>query len=162
MSLFLFKRKDGKMLKEGDKIPNFTARCTDGTVLNSEEFKGKWTILFFYPKAFTPGCTKEVCNLRDGFQILSKFDVNVYGISKDNLETQMKFKKRYGLPYELIADQDGKIIKSFGVSGLFGFAKRVTFIVDPEGKIAKIIDKVRVSEHYAQIVEFLEKILNQK
>lgn len=150
------------MWKAGNRIPNFTAKCTNGTELNSEKLKGKWTVLFFYPKAFTPGCTKEVCALRDGFEILSKFDVNVYGISKDDIETQMRFKEKYKLPYDLIADQKGEVIKSFGVSGLFGFAKRVTFIIDPDGKIAKVIGKVKVSKHYAQIAKVLENILGQK
>ncbi|MEN3038861.1 MAG: peroxiredoxin [Candidatus Kryptonium sp.] len=147
------------MLKVGDKIPNFTAMCTDGTLLSSENLKGKWSVIFFYPKAFTPGCTKEVCSLRDGFELLSKFNINLYGVSKDDIETQKNFKEKYKFPYELIADKDGEIIKSFGVSGLFGFAKRVTFIIDPEGRIAEVIDKVRVSDHYLQIAETLQKFL---
>jgi len=149
------------MLKVGDKIPIFSGRCTDGKVITSESLRGKWLVLFFYPKAFTPGCTREVCNLRDGIDLLSKYDVNIYGISRDDVETQKKFKERYNLPYELIADEAGEIIKSFGVSGLFGFAKRVTFIVNPEGEVVHVIDKVKVSNHHLQVAEILEKFLRQ-
>ncbi len=149
------------MLKVGDRIPNFKGKCTDGRVITSDDLRGKWTVLFFYPKAFTPGCTAESCNLRDGINLLSKYDVTIYGISKDDIKTQKKFKEKYNLPYELIADETGAIIKSFGVSGLFGFAKRVTFIVNPKCEIAWVIDKVQVSKHSFQVAEALEKLLNK-
>ncbi|CUS99250.1 peroxiredoxin [Candidatus Chrysopegis kryptomonas] len=147
------------MLKPGDRIPNFSGMCTDGRIITSDDLKGKWTVLFFYPKAFTPGCTKEICNIRDGYGFLSKYDVNVLGVSKDDVETQKKFKERYNFPYEMIADENANVIKAFGVSGILGFAKRVTFIINPDGEIAYVIDKVKVSEHYRQIIDALEKVL---
>ncbi len=149
------------MLKVGDKIPDFVGKCTDGNLVTSKSLRGSWTVLFFYPKAFTPGYTAEACNLRDGFGLISRYGVKVYGISKDDVETQRKFKEKYGLPYELIADEKGEIIRSFGISGLFGFAKRVTFIIDSDGEIAYVIDKVRISNHYSQIAEILGKILKK-
>ncbi len=147
------------MLKPGDRIPNFSSRGTDGRIITSDDLKGKWTVLFFYPKAFTPGCTKEICNIRDGYEFLSNYGVNVFGVSKDDIETQKKFKERYNFPYEMIADENGDVIKAFGVSGLLGFAKRVTFIINPDGVIAYVIDKVKVSEHHQQIIGVLDKIL---
>ncbi len=161
LPIFILASAKSQTLKVGDRVPNFSGKCTDGKVITSDDLKGKWTVLFFYPKAFTPGCTAESCNLRDGINLLSKYNVTIYGISKDNIETQKKFKEKYNLPYELIADDSGAIIKSFGVSGLFGFAKRVTFIVNPNGEIAWVINNVEVSNHTAQIAEALEKILNE-
>ncbi len=146
------------MLKVGDRIPNFSGRCTSGKIITPADLKGKWTVLFFYPKAFTPGCTREICNIRDGYEFLSKYDINVFGVSKDDIETQRKFKEKYNFPYEMIADEKGEIIKAFGVSGLFGFAKRITFIINPEGEVAYVIDKVKVSNHHRQISEVLDKI----
>lgn len=149
------------MLNVGDKIPNFVGKCTDGKVITSDDLKGRWTVLFFYPKAFTPGCTREACNLRDGIDLLFKYDVSIYGISRDDIGTQCKFKEKYNLPYELIADETGAIIKSFGISGLFGFANRVTFIVNPNGEIAWVIKNVQISRHVVQVVEAIEKLLNE-
>lgn len=161
LPIFILANAKSQTLKVGDKVPNFAGKCTDGKVVTSDDLKGKWTVLFFYPKAFTPGCTAESCNLRDGFNLLSKYNVTIYGISKDDIETQKKFKEKYNLPYELIADDDGKIIKSFGVSGLFGFAKRVTFIVNPNAEIAWVINDVQVSKHSLQVAEALEKLLKE-
>lgn len=147
------------MIKVGDNIPEFSGKATNGQTISSESLKGKWSVIFFYPKAFTPGCTKEVCSVRDGYsEIKNKFNVQIIGISKDTLEKQKKFKEKYKLEYELVADDKGEIINKFGVKGIFGTAQRKTFIVSPEGKIAHIFEKVDVNNHHKQILEVLEKI----
>lgn len=147
------------MLKVGDSLPDFSGVSTSGQVISSDSLKGKWAVIFFYPKAFTPGCTKEACSMQSGYSdIKNKFNAEVIGISKDSLEKQKKFKEKYKLEYELIADENGEIIKKFGVQGLFGSAKRKTFIVSPDGKIAFIFDKVSVGEHQKEVNEVLEKL----
>ena len=147
------------MLKVGDSIPSFRAKLTDGREITDKDIKGKWVVLFFFPKAFTPGCTKEVCSIRDGIEKIKSLGAEVYGVSKDKLETQRKFKEKYNLNYELISDEKGEMIKAFGVSGLFGIAKRKTFIISPEGKIAYVFDKVKVSEHDVEVAQVLEKLV---
>ncbi|MCS7245199.1 MAG: peroxiredoxin [candidate division WOR-3 bacterium] len=147
------------MLTIGDMVPNFEGKATDGSIVTNETIKGKWTVLFFYPKAFTPGCTDEVCNIRDNYSNLKKYDINIYGVSKDDLKTQKEFKEKYKLQYELIADEEGKIIKAFKVSGFGGFAKRKTFIINPEGKIVHVFDKVNTSKHGLEVEEVLKKLI---
>ncbi|MEO0202591.1 MAG: peroxiredoxin [candidate division WOR-3 bacterium] len=143
----------------GTLIPIFEGMATNGEKITNETIKGKWTVIFFYPKAFTPGCTNEVCNLRDNYSNLLKYDINIYGVSKDDLETQEKFKQKYNLPYELIADPEGKIIKAFKVEGLGGYAKRKTFIINPEGKIVYIFEKVDTKNHAQQVEEILKSLI---
>lgn len=150
-------------MKVGDQIPEFEGKATNDKIISSDSIKGKWTVIFFYPKAFTPGCTKEVCSIQNGLsEIKKRFNAEIIGISKDSLEKQKKFKGRYKLEYELIADEKGEIIKKFGVSGLFGTAKRKTFIISPDGKIAYIFDKVKTSEHDKEIIEVLERLTGEK
>jgi len=147
------------MLKVGDKVPDFEGESTSGEKITPEKIKGKWAVLFFYPKAFTPGCTREVCSIRDGFAELSKLGVVVFGISKDKIETQKKFKEEYSLPYELIADPQSNIISAFGVKRPTGSAERKTFIISPDGKIAHIFDKVDVERHHEEILEVIRKLM---
>ncbi|MCS7212927.1 MAG: peroxiredoxin [Candidatus Calescibacterium sp.] len=147
------------MAKVGDNVPEFSGKATNDQTISSESLKGRWSVIFFYPKAFTPGCTKEVCSVRDGYsEIKNKFNVQIIGVSKDTLEKQKKFKEKYKLEYELVADEKGEIINKFGVKGIFGNAQRKTFIVSPEGKIAYVFEKVDVNNHHKQILEVLEKI----
>ncbi len=146
-------------LSVGEPAPEFEGIATDDKFVNNETIKGKWTVLFFYPKAFTPGCTKEVCNLRDNYSNLKKYNINIYGISRDDIETQKKFKEEHNLPYELISDKDGKIIKAFGVSGFGGLAQRKTFILSPDGKIAYIFNKVNPDKHASEVEEVLKKLI---
>ncbi|MEO0144575.1 MAG: peroxiredoxin [candidate division WOR-3 bacterium] len=143
----------------GTLVPIFEGIATNGEIITNETIKGKWTIIFFYPKAFTPGCTNEVCNLRDNYSNLLKYNVNIYGISRDDIDTQKKFKEKYNLQYELIADPEGKIIKAFGVAGIGGNAQRKTFIINPEGKIVYIFEKVDTKNHAQQIEEVLKNLM---
>ena len=119
-------------------------------IIERVDFSGHWTLVYFYPKDFTPGCTTEACSLRDNFAELQK-KVTVIGVSADSADSHAKFKAKYQLPFELIADPDKKIIQAYGVDGLI-FPKRTSFLINPQGKIAKIYEKVNPSTHAAQIL----------
>lgn len=143
-------------LSVGDTVPDFSVSVTDGSTLSPATLKGKWTILYFYPKSFTPGCTAESCALRDGHKDLLKLKAAVYGVSLDTMESQKKFKKEYRLPFELVSDNEKKMATAFGVLGMGGlYAQRVTFVVNPEGKIAAILDRVDTARHDKQVAETL-------
>ncbi|MFZ8801758.1 MAG: peroxiredoxin [Candidatus Calescibacterium sp.] len=150
------------MLKVGDKLPEFEGVLTSGKNLSSKDLLGKWVVLFFFPKAFTPGCTNEVCSVNDNIENLKKLGVEVFGISKDKLSTQKRFKEKYDLKYELIADESGDIIKKFGISRKTGSAERKTFIIDPEGKVAYIFEKVDVKNHGKEIEQVLLSLFDRK
>ena len=132
--------------------PDFSAASTGGGTVKLSDFKGKWVVLYFYPKAFTPGCTKETCSLRDGHAELAGLDAVVLGVSLDGLEKQKEFKAKYEAPFELIADSDKKVSEAYGVlAPMRLFAERRTFIISPEGKIAHIFEKVDVANHAAEV-----------
>jgi peroxiredoxin Q/BCP len=150
------------MLKVGDKLPEFEGVLTSGKNLSSKDLLGKWVVLFFFPKAFTPGCTNEVCSVNDNIENLKKLRVEVFGISKDKLSTQKRFKEKYDLKYELIADESGDIIKKFGISRKTGSAERKTFIIDPEGKVEYIFEKVDVKNHGKEIEQVLLSLFDRK
>lgn len=143
---------DREILEIGESIPEFKAPSTSGTIA-SEDLDGKWSVLYFFPKSFTPGCTTQSCSLRDGYSNFDQKNINVIGISTDNLKTQKKFKKDKELPFDLIADSDKQVSQKFGVLGDFGFASRITFIVNPEGKIAYVFTNVRVGIHDQEVME---------
>lgn len=139
----------------GDKAPDLAVPSTGGSDVNIST-AGGWKVVYFYPKSFTPGCTQQACGLRDSYATLSEMGVTVYGVSTDNLEKQAKFKAEYKLPFELLADHDKKLSEGFGVLGLMGFSKRVTFIINPEGAITDIIDSVSVGSHDADVIQLLK------
>lgn len=146
-------------LKEGDKAPAFSAEDQDGNTVKLEDFKGKKLVLFFYPKASTPGCTAEACNLRDNWQSFQSKGYAIVGVSADSKKRQQNFKNKYELPFPLLADEDREVINAYGVWGPKKFMgkeyegiNRTTFIIDEEGKIEEIISKVKTKEHAAQIL----------
>lgn len=143
-----------KILKIGDEAPDIVLGQT-----SLKDLRGKKVILYFYPKDFTPGCTAEACNLRDYYKILFDNGFVVFGISPDTSESHEKFKNIYNLPFELIADPEKKIIEAFGVWGekkLYGKISkgviRTTFVIDENGKIEKIFQKVDTKNHAQQIL----------
>lgn len=149
-----------KTLKVGDKTPDFTGKDQDGNPVSSSQFKGKKWIVFFYPKADTPGCTAEACNLRDNYEILKKEGYELLGVSADSEKRQKKFIEKYQFPFPLLADEDKKVIQAFGVWGPKKFMgrefegiHRITFIIDENGTISKVIDKVKTKDHAAQILD---------
>ncbi len=147
-------------LQEGQPAPGFTARDQDGNTVSLSNFKGKKVVLYFYPKDDTPGCTAQACNLRDNYTALLKSGFVVLGVSADDVKSHKKFEKKFGLPFPLIADEEQKIVNDYGVWGekqLFGKKYmgiiRTTFLIDENGMIKKIIDKIDTENHTQQVFE---------
>jgi thioredoxin-dependent peroxiredoxin len=147
-------------LKAGDKAPVFTGKDQDGNEVKLSDFKGKKVVLYFYPNDDTPGCTAEACNLRDNYSKFKKANYVILGVSANDEESHRKFIKKFSLPFTLIADTDKKINELYGVwkeKTTFGKTYmgtvRTTFIIDEQGKIEEIIDKVNNEEHTAQILK---------
>ena len=146
-------------LKAGDKAPNFSAKDQDGKVHELKDFEGKKLVVFFYPKASTPGCTAEACNLRDNWNAFQEKGYEILGVSADSERKQQNFKTKYELPFPLLADEDKSVIEAFGVWGPKKFMgkeydgiHRTTFIIDEEGKIEEVISKVKTKAHAEQIL----------
>ena len=146
-------------LKIGDKAPGFAAKDQYGKTINMEDFKGKKVVLFFYPKASTPGCTVEACNLRDNYQSFQSKGYEILGVSADSEKRQLNFSTKQELPYSLLADEDKEVIMAYGVWGPKKFMgkeydgiHRTTFVIDEDGKIEDVITKVKTKDHSAQIL----------
>ncbi len=149
-----------KTLKVGDKVPDFSVSDQDGNTVNLSDYKGKKLIVFFYPKANTPGCTAEACNLRDHYSELQTAGYSLLGVSADNQKKQSKFKNKFEFPFPLLADEDHAVINAFGVWGPKKFMgreydgiHRKTFMMDEEGVVTRVIDKVKTKDHAAQLLE---------
>lgn len=148
-----------KRLNPGDKVPDFTVEDQDGNKVSLAGYKGKKLIVFFYPRANTPGCTAEACNLRDNYAALQKKGYELLGVSDDSKKKQSNFKKKYALPFPLLADTDRQVINSFGVWGekkfmgrVFDGIHRTTFVIDENGVVEKVIEKVDTEDHAAQLL----------
>jgi thioredoxin-dependent peroxiredoxin len=153
------------MLKEGDKAPDFKSKDQDGSPVKLSDFKGQRVVLFFYPKDDTPGWTKEACSFRDANDEFEKHNIKLLGVSVDDEKAHQKFRSKYGLQMDLIADTDKSVVEKYGVwaeKSMYGKkymgTNRKTFLIDENGKIAKIFDKVNVEEHADEVLEaFREK-----
>jgi peroxiredoxin Q/BCP len=151
------------LLKKGDIAPLFESTGYNGDKISLAGFKGKKVILYFYPKDDTPGCTAEACNLRDNYSALLAKGFAVVGVSADPGASHKKFTEKYELPFPLIADEDKKVIKAYGVWGeksMYGKTYegilRTTFIISEEGKIEHVFEKVDTKNHTDQILEVLK------
>ena len=147
------------MLEIGNRMPDFSAADQNGNIVKSADLIGKKTVVYFYPKANTPGCTAEACSLRDNYERFLALGFNVIGISKDSVKAQKNFSDKYALPFPLLADTDALIIKAFGAWGekkLYGKTYegilRKTFIFNENGILEEIIDKVNTKNHAEQIL----------
>ena len=147
-------------LKKGNKAPDFTVNDQDGNPVSLKDFKGKKVVLFFYPKDNTPTCTEQACNLRDNIAKLKRKGIVVLGVSVDSEKKHKNFEMKYSLPFPLLADVDHKLVNAYGVWGektLFGRKymgiHRVSFLINEQGKIDHIIDKVKASDHAQQILD---------
>ncbi len=138
-------------LSEGTVAPDFTVKDTIGETVKLSDFRGKIVVLYFYPKDDTPGCTKEAQGFRDAYAEYQGKDIVVLGVSMDDEASHKQFTEKYGLPFKLLADTDGAITKAYDVEG-GGYAKRVTYIIDAEGKISKVFDKVNTESHAKDIL----------
>lgn len=159
--LLIHKRKNTmKTLQEGEQVPSFTSKDQDGNPVSLSDYKGKKLVVFFYPKANTPGCTAEACNLRDNFKKLQEEGYELLGVSADGEKQQKNFKEKYDFPFPLLADEDKEVINAFGVWGPKKFMgkeydgiHRTTFVIDENGKVERVIEKVKTKDHAAQILE---------
>ncbi len=147
-------------LKPGNKVPNFTVNDQDGNPVSPSDYIGKKWIVFFYPKASTPGCTAEACNLTDNYKALQDAGYEILGVSADSEKRQSNFRDKYNFPFPLLADTEKEVIEAFGVWGNKKFMgreydgiHRKTFIINEEGVVERVIDKVKTKDHAAQILE---------
>ena len=146
-------------LKVGDKAPNFEAKDEQGIVRKLSDYSGKKLVVFFYPKASTPGCTVEACNLRDNYHTFQAQGYEILGVSADSAKRQQNFINKHDLPFPLLADEDKSVINAFGVWGPKKFMgreydgiHRTTFVIDGNGILSDVILKVKTKDHTAQIL----------
>ncbi|SNS14728.1 peroxiredoxin Q/BCP [Belliella buryatensis] len=147
-------------LEVGNVAPDFESIDQNGNPIKLSDFKGKKVVLYFYPKDNTPGCTAQACNLRDNYEALQKAGFVILGISSDSAKSHQKFIEKQELPFSLIADEDKSVHEAYGTwveKSMYGKkymgTARTTFIIDEQGKIAEIIDKVKTKEHTNQILK---------
>ena len=147
------------MLKEGDIAPEFTSKDADGKPVGLSDFRGKRVVLYFYPKDDTPGCTKEACSFRDSFSAFEDAGIRVLGVSFDDGASHHAFASKYNLPFTLLSDTDHSLSEAYGVYGeqtwgdrkYMGLARK-TFLIDEEGRIKKVFDKVNVEQHADEVL----------
>jgi peroxiredoxin Q/BCP len=152
------------VLKVGDVAPDFETVDDEDNPFNLSDFKGRKVVLYFYPKDFTPGCTAEACSIRDSYTLFEGSGIPIYGISGGSMELHQKFRGKYNLPFNILMDEDLEIAKLYGAYSRLNIlgmgVKRVTFLIDEEGKVEGIFggaegsDRVRSKEHAEQIASF--------
>jgi thioredoxin-dependent peroxiredoxin len=160
---YKFDWEENFLMNINDKAPEFTLPDQNGETVSLKDFRGKTVVLFFYPKADTPGCTIEACGFRDAYKQIQKTGTVVLGISADAPQAQKKFETKYDLPYTLLADTDRKICDAYGVikeKNMYGKMvkgiARTTFVIGPDGKIAHIFNNVKAEGHALQVLEYLK------
>ena len=153
------------MIREGERVPQFSLPADDGTIVTRDSLRGKNTVLYFYPKDDTTGCTKEACDFRDAFPQFGKSDAEVIGVSPDSIESHRKFKKKYSLPFKLLTDEGHEVADEFGVwkeKSMYGRKymgiERTTVIIDRDGRVARIFPKVRVPGHVEEVENALREL----
>lgn len=152
-------------LEVGHKAPGFSLPDQNNKIHKLSDYKGKWVLLYFYPKDNTPGCTKQACAIRDNYSDFQKLDAKVFGISKDSVASHKKFEDKYELPFTLLSDEEKKVLKAYGAwakKKLLGREYmgilRNSFLVDPNGKIAKIYEKVKPALHANEVLSDLAEL----
>lgn len=151
--------KDSKLLKVGAKAPAFSLKNTEGKTVKLSDFKGKKVALYFYPKDLTPGCTVEACGFRDDYAQLKKRGVEVLGVSGDDQASHQKFTEKYSLPFTLLSDPTHEMMEKYGAWGeknmygkKFMGVLRITYIIDEEGKVARVFGKVKTDTHSKDVI----------
>lgn len=150
------------ILKVGEKVPDFESVDQHSNIIKLSDFDGRKLIVFFYPRANTPGCSAQACNLRDSYAELIKKGYNLLGVSADSVKHQKSFSDKFNFPFSLLSDSDHTVINIFGVWGPKKFRgkeyegiNRTTFIINKNGEIERVIDKVKTKDHASQILEDL-------
>lgn len=154
-----------EQLRQGDPAPDFELKDQSGQLHSIEDYRGKWVALYFYPRDDTPGCTTEACEFRDNIFAFRNLDCQILGVSLDDEESHKEFSEKYGLPFPLLADTEGAAAEAYGVkTRILGFsiAKRQTFLIDPDGNIAKHYPKVKPDTHSQEVLADLEALKNNK
>ncbi len=142
-----------------DAAPSFELPDQTGKVHTLEDYRGQWVVLYFYPKNNTPGCTTEACEFRDNIFAFKRMNAQIIGVSLDDVDSHKEFAEEYNLPFPLLADTEGELSKAYDVLGYMGtMAKRQTFIINPDGKIAKHYEKVRPDVHSEEVIADLETL----
>ena len=148
-------------LQLGQPAPEFELFDQDGQLHSLEDYRDQWVVLYFYPKDETPGCTTEACEFRDNIFAFKKLNAQILGVSLDDVESHKKFAENHGLPFPLLADVDGKAADAYGVkTRMFGMmvAKRQTFLIHPDGTLAKHYEEVKPATHSLQVLEDLKAL----
>ncbi len=147
------------MVTEGELAPDFELDGHDGERVRLSGYRGRWVVIYFFPKAFTPGCTLETQEFSKLWNEFSRYGVMVLGISTDSVGTQRRFAERHKVGFKLLSDSKGEVSKKYGVLKPTGTAERVTFIADPDGKVVKVIKNVKPDEHPAKALEYIKEAL---
>jgi peroxiredoxin Q/BCP len=150
----------GSLPKVGDRAPAFTLPDQDGKPRTLDEFRGKWLVLYFYPRDDTPGCTEQAGRYRDAMRQLESFGATVCGVSVDDSDSHAHFASKYKLSFALLADRKGEVASRYGSLrnfGLFRIARRNTFLIDPEGKVAKVYVGVNAARNAQDVIDDLKK-----
>ena len=152
------------MVKEGDAAPDFETRDAEGNPVKLSDLRGRKVVLYFYPKDDTPGCTKEACSFRDAHDVYGERGIKVLGVSLDDEASHRKFAEKYSLPFRLLADTDHGVADLYGVYGEKQFmgrkymgVARKTFLIDEEGRLRKVFDKVKVDEHADEVLRAFDE-----
>ncbi|MCL4314903.1 MAG: peroxiredoxin [Candidatus Thermoplasmatota archaeon] len=147
-----------ELLKAGMEAPDFESVDQDGKRVKLSEYRGKPVVLYFYPKDDTPGCTAEACNFRDNLNMFKDNGITVLGVSVDSTTSHKKFQQKYNLNFTLVSDKQKEIVSKYGVMGMHGTAKRVTYIIDRNGKIAHVYDHVSPNQHGVEVFEKMKEL----
>ncbi len=146
-------------VEEGSEAPDFELMDQGGRLFRLSSVRGRYVVLYFYPKAMTSGCTIEAVGFRDHYQEITSLNTVVIGVSRDGVEDIKKFADKYDLPFILLADPEGRVIETYCVKGPRGFARRVTFLIDDRGVVIKKWGRVDPKNHALEVIEFLRKRL---
>ncbi len=150
-------------LQVGEAAPELKLKDQNGNLVFLRDFLGKkWLVLYFYPKDNTPGCTKEACNFRDSLEQLAQFDVQVLGVSVDNLESHRAFSQKFKLNFPILADPTKRVTKAYDALAFYRLPKRMTYLIDKQGKIRKVFTHVDPSKHVQEIIETLKELQKAK
>jgi len=148
----------GKILQAGERAPDFEARDQGGNTVSLKSLGGHTVVLYFYPKDDTPGCTAEACSFRDSTEVLRKHGVTVVGVSVDSETSHKRFSSKYNLDFTLLSDQERKIVHAYGVESPFKTAKRVTYIIGPDGMIKHVFASVNTKNHASDVLKRMEEL----